>query len=369
MALILAGIDEAGYGPTLGPLCVGLAVFRMDIATGEGVPDLWTCLERVVCREPGRGGKRDSKGRIAVGDSKELKLSNSAKTVHPLIHLERAVLAFASALGGLEAPPPHDIALLSLLGSTLGKTEAEAGWHPSGQTVAARHHHTCYGGEPISLPLAQSLGELAIACSILRGGLHGAGVSIERLEAITMGERDYNAIVSETQNKSETTIAAFGTHLRSVWRHCCNPCEHQSDSPAHRVGVVCDRLGGRASYTAMLERELKDACVEVVEESDRRSRYIITAKPNCPPRRMGVCFLTESERSHLPVALASMTAKYVRELAMLRFNRHWSSLYREVNGKDIAPTAGYATDARRWLHEIGADVLGKSDRDALVRIA
>jgi hypothetical protein len=40
-----------------------------------------------------------------------------------------------------------------------------------------------------------------------------------------------------------------------------------------------------------------------------------------------------------------------------------------VHGRDIAPTAGYATDARRWLDEIGDDVLGRADRNTLVRMA
>jgi hypothetical protein len=115
----------------------------------------------------------------------------------------------------------------------------------------------------------------------------------------------------------------------------------------------------------MLERELTGSKVEVIEESPTRSRYVVTA----PGRRMGVAFITESEVAHLPVALASMAAKFVRELAMMRFNDHWNGLFREVHGRDIAPTAGYATDARRWLDEIGDDVLGRADRNTLVRMA
>ena len=40
--LIYAGIDEAGYGPMLGPLCIGGACFRLEHADAQdGPPDLW----------------------------------------------------------------------------------------------------------------------------------------------------------------------------------------------------------------------------------------------------------------------------------------------------------------------------------------
>ena len=57
--------------------------------------------------------------------------------------------------------------------------------------------------------------------------------------------------------------------------------------------------------------------------------------------------MPEAERQHLPVALASMTAKYVRELFMLRFNRFFSRAVPELR-----PTAGYVTDARRFLSDV-----------------
>ena len=51
--------------------------------------------------------------------------------------------------------------------------------------------------------------------------------------------------------------------------------------------------------------------------------------------------------THLPVALASMTAKYLRELAMIRLNR----FFREAL-PEIKPTAGYVQDGRRFLQEV-----------------
>ena len=63
---VYAGIDEAGYGPMLGPLCVGPATFVLEkTLPRRGAPDLWAMLDEVVCR-----AKRDPRQRIAVDDSK-----------------------------------------------------------------------------------------------------------------------------------------------------------------------------------------------------------------------------------------------------------------------------------------------------------
>ena len=51
----------------------------------------------------------------------------------------------------------------------------------------------------------------------------------------------------------------------------------------------------------------------------------------------------------LPTALASMTAKYHRELAMHAFNAFWTT---KLPG--LKPTAGYPNDAKRFREEIAS---------------
>ena len=51
--------------------------------------------------------------------------------------------------------------------------------------------------------------------------------------------------------------------------------------------------------------------------------------------------------SYLPTALASMTAKYLRELSMKAWNKYWCD---QVKG--LRPTAGYPADAKRFKREI-----------------
>lgn len=78
---------------------------------------------------------------------------------------------------------------------------------------------------------------------------------------------------------------------------------------------------------------------------------------------MRVTVQVASERRHLPTALASMTAKYVRELLLMRFQDYWRQ-----HAPDVRPTYGYYGDGRRFLREIEPLFpLLKLERGVLVR--
>jgi hypothetical protein len=63
---------------------------------------------------------------------------------------------------------------------------------------------------------------------------------------------------------------------------------------------------------------------------------------------MRVVFQVNGER-FFPTALASMTAKYLRELSMRAFNDFW-----RAHLPELKPTAGYYRDAWRFKKEIAA---------------
>ena len=104
------------------------------------------------------------------------------------------------------------------------------------------------------------------------------------------------------------------------------------------VLVVADKHGGRNRYEPLLAEAFPDRTVVCLEEGAERSLY-----------RMGNCEIRFQPRAeeHGPVALASMTAKYLRELAMHQFNRFWRE---RIPG--LKPTQGYPLDARRFRAEI-----------------
>ncbi|MBX3387495.1 MAG: hypothetical protein KF768_13075 [Phycisphaeraceae bacterium] len=352
MALFYCGIDEAGYGPLLGPLCVGMTAFRIEgWEEGRPAPDLWSSLSSAVCRKPERGARAMSAlGRIAVDDSKNLKLANSSKTRDPLVHLERGVLTFMRCrAGGTSKGTVEPVSDDAALFRALGLVGAPAVW---------------YGGEPSPCPRACDAGVLGISASMLERTLAGAGVTVEDMACRAIGEREFNRIVEVTGTKAATTERAIGEHLATIWKRWAGAEEHA-------VRVVCDRQGGRTQYGASLARMMNDAgapvVAETLEEGPERSRYELRGKWSdgsaSRDGRMVVMFMSESETHHLPVALASMTAKLVREMFMARFNRFWAARVPELK-----PTAGYRQDGWRWLEDLGP-AASDDERAAMIRRA
>jgi len=332
--LIYAGIDEAGYGPMLGPLTVAMCCWRVSgWHSDHGPPDLWQRLERAVSRSI-----REATSRVAIADSKLLKLPNTSRTQHPLVHLERGVLA-AVGSGGLSVAT--DASLAFHLGASFG----DEPW---------------YGGPDIPLPVGSTEADLAIAVNILRRDLDRAACAVEPLQCRVWNERRFNELVSSHGTKGaviqEACAGLIGPLVDRLLR------EPDRDRVALRI--VCDRQGGRTDYRDLLAR----ATPELEWRLDTRARWGCRYRLVDHALDAAVIFMTEAESQHLPVALASMTAKYVRELAMLRFNRYWCAKMRDAKVAELKPTAGYTTDARRWLND-AREIMTPAERAALVRIA
>ncbi|MEM9702931.1 MAG: hypothetical protein AAF907_10870, partial [Planctomycetota bacterium] len=94
-------------------------------------------------------------------------------------------------------------------------------------------------------------------------------------------------------------------------------------------------------YAAALA-EAFDELPTIVRESAAGSEYTLTAG------RHRIAFRPRNE-AFGPVALASLIAKFTRELLMDRFNAWWTE---HLPG--LKPTAGYPTDAARFRRETAA---------------
>ncbi|MCC6427964.1 MAG: hypothetical protein IT435_14230 [Phycisphaerales bacterium] len=381
MALILAGIDEAGYGPTLGPMCVGLTVWRIEgWERADASPNLWKLLHPYVSRKaPSAARAKRPSAPIAIADSKVLKRPNDGTAIHPLAHLERGVLAalgctrrFAGDGGGPASGMPEDD--LRLLSQLAMEAEQPGGAKPipgsttsdstiPGPAPAAPQVRWCsaaehwYETDATAMPQACRAETLRIGINLLHKALSAASIQILDMRCRIIPESEFNGIVERTRNKSDVTMLAVGEHVRSVERLA-------RQFPGDLVQIVCDRLGGREYYGPGIEQMMPGSRVSRADENAERSRYWVDAGG----RELGMCFQVEAERSHMPVALASMVAKLLRELAMARFNRYWCRRATDLAGIELKPTAGYSTDARRWLVD-AAPFVNQAERVGMVRLA
>ncbi len=299
---LVVGVDEAGYGPLLGPLVVGASVWTV---TPELVgTDLWQPLEGCIARK-----RRKGEWRLPIGDSKQIyQRSGGIGT------LERGVLGLARVCG-----LPCDTAdgLLAALG--VSPTDLSGlPWYADAQLALPRDAKQAASDQL----LAQVGGIMATT-----------GVTCRSLLAEVVAEDRYNRRLMQTRNKASVL-------LEHVLRVIARAVAAAGRGP---VCVVVDRLGGRGHYADVLMAAFPARRLRIVGESAARSVYELTDDDTT-----WTCeFVTGADRQHLPVALASMLAKYVRELLMARFNEYWRRRL-----PDLAPTAGYYTDAQRFLADI-----------------
>ena len=301
----------------LGPLCVAATAFVLRDADGsDGPPNLWDALQNAVCR---RGS--DKKRRIAIDDSKKLKGASSGR-MHPCRHLERGVLA--GLFAAYNTLPESDMALLDLLRAPVPNEP----W---------------YDGEPIALPLCGTADEHRISAAMLARSLENAGIELQHIACETIHPNQINRAAHAHERKSALNLAA-------VFRLADQIRRAYSDQHPR---IIVDRQGGRTAYREQLALAWPHASIRILGETGRVSRYRL----EFPEGPITISFEAESEEAHLPAALASMTAKLVRELHMARLNRFFSHRI-----PDLKPTAGYVQDGRRFVQEVDP-VLRKLELD------
>ncbi|MEO8497121.1 MAG: hypothetical protein ABI614_18775, partial [Planctomycetota bacterium] len=175
-------------------------------------------------------------------------------------------------------------------------------------------------------------------------GLRAANVSLEQVRATALFPERFNELVGRYDSKGAVlSLATLELVRDALARH--------DDS---HVLIQCDKHGGRNRYLAVLQTVFPDERINIISEGRASSVYHWVT----PSRQIEIRFVAKGE-SFLPAALASMTSKYLRELAMKAFNAFWQQQL-----PDLKPTAGYPLDAKRFKAEIEAvrKKLGIHDR-------
>ena len=301
------GTDEAGYGPNLGPLLICATLWESD--TERDPEDLYEPLTGIV-------SPNGRKGAVRIADSK--KVHNKAKPAG----LEKAVFVPAHTIG---IRAEDDLSLWDDFAPIAREQQTELPW---------------YDNTTVRLPLHADFTEIESLAETLSGRFDETGFRLRRILATPVFPKRFNAIVEETGSKG-VLLSNETMRLASTLA---------SEVVEGTIHVVCDKHGGRNKYRPLLEEHFEEAFVEIYEEGRERSHY----RFGSASRRFEFTFRTKAEAC-LPVALASCVAKYLRELAMDRFNLFWQG-----HLPDLKATAGYPVDAKRFLADIEttADGLG-----------
>lgn len=293
------GIDEAGYGPNLGPLVMTAVVAR---GTGFNRPDLWNDLAKQVDRAGGDPNK------LWVDDSKRVYASRR----------------------GLERLEAAAHASLRVCGATCSTLSECLDWLSSG-SQPTHELERWSRGELLPFPRfdpVEILGQLGGDCRLTHTRWR-----VQRVAACVVGPEQFSRLLARHENKAAVHNAIFHELLRDVWL----------SGDASETHVLADKHGGRHYYYPALVRSYPEAWVERGPETAQSSRYTVRYADRC----LQVDFIPRADATDSLVALASLVSKYIRERWMLAFNAFWLEHLPELR-----PTAGYPADAKRYRAQI-----------------
>lgn len=297
---LVVGTDEAGYGPNLGPLVVAASLWR--VAGPLPVVEA-TLADSIAAATAAAGGGRTP-------------LWADSKTIYKppaIAALERGVLAALACATGRLPLNWGDLAALTSLVEDDAASLPERGQRDALRLPTAGHEPACQAAADAARPTLAAAGVTlcGIVCEIVQPGR-------------------FNRLLDRGLNKSDilsqTTLALAAAGLARL----------RTTFPDEPAVIWCDRHGGRKRYAGVVARAFDCPLVQPISELADRSAY------DLPSLSCRIDFAVGGE-ARGPVAVASMTAKYLRELSMQAFNAFWRD-----RAPDLEPTAGYPVDAARW---------------------
>jgi hypothetical protein len=319
MGLII-GVDEAGYGPNLGPLVITATVWEVPGDPHEF--DFWRELRSVICN---RAPRATQPGAVSKDESTAL-AAVAVRRRAGRLHVADSKQVYSPARG----LAPLETSVLSLLGlqaahTTLGDLWRQLCTHPP--SVDCCEPWFRQDGLALKLPYLADESEIAGFVGRVQRQFEKVGLRLRCVATdIVLTER-FNGLTESLGNKASALSRTSLELLYRAW-------DPDRDGPAL---VIADKHGGRSYYQALLA-DVFGVLPMCLNEGLERSRY-----------RLGeseLRFEARAER-YLPVAVASMVSKYVRELSMEAFNRFW-----QQHVPDIEPTKGYPGDAWRFRRQV-----------------
>jgi len=296
------GIDEAGFGPILGPLVVSSTAFTVPEHLMKS--NMWRVLHKSVYKK-----KKHLAGRLLITDSKKA-YNRRAGTRH----LNRTVLSF---LRCIDINPSNIGGLLKIL---CPDSLARLGTYPWYRNTADAR-------------LAFHEADISIASDVLKDDMKAAGIKFLGFNSSCLDVGHFNELVTVAKNKSSVLFTAISGLIIKAF-------ENFGNEP---LQIVIDRQGGRVRYRKILQRMFDQMDLKILYESPKKSSYELKSDS----RTMRLHFIVGADMAFLPVSLASMVSKFIRELLIENINSYFT-----CRCSDLKPTAGYWKDGERFIKDL-----------------
>lgn len=317
---LFIGVDEAGYGPNLGPLLIGGSAWVVPAEITESNLCKLLAAEQ-FCTAPWS----PNCDHVPLGDSKKLYQSTSG-----LRTLELGLLSMLATTGStveVTSGKPHKLDKLVESLSPLTSANDVA----ITKSVAAPWYLNL---AEFSVPVSEATEpEIARLGNLAEHRLQKHGIELVAVHAMVIDEAKFNRQVLQYDSKGKLLSLVTFEMVNSLL----------DTAPELPAEIYCDRQGGRKNYMPLLLEWMPESWFIETQQSRERCSYRTTSG-----RELDIHFSVGGD-SFPPTALASMVAKYLRERLMESFNLYWSQ---QISG--IKPTAGYPQDAIRFRKSIEA---------------
>ncbi len=315
---VLVGIDEAGFGPLLGPLVVSSAAYSLDRHPPD--TDLWQLLNKSVA-----GSRKHLAGRLLIADSKKVYSKSLG-----IKHLQRTVLACLKSLG--QEPATLHQLLMHLCPDCLPRL-SNYPWYRQTETY----------------PLNMDQADIAIASNVFKDDLTSNNIKLLNLKSCCLDVACYNKMVRSVKNKANVLFTATSVLIKHAFENFAGD----------GLQIIVDRQGGRVHYRKILQRMFGDMHLTILTQSPACSSYELRAGS----KKMRLHFVVGADDRFLPTSLASMASKYIRELLVDNINRYFTA-----HCASLKPTAGYWKDGLRFIDELKKYLPNlQYDTDLLIR--
>lgn len=391
-SIYVVGTDEAGYGPNLGPLVVGASSWRLDALDAPFADANWrksflqdATQERADAAEPTPPVKKRGKKKQAIASGPTLfdltddapkpvdaefdaafvqraldRLNDSLapicsrKGVFPLVDSKK--LYASKSLATLERSfwLAQAIRKRRPIRDASSFARATREFDLDLDDYAPPWERDVDFPTPVD-PKSGDVAELANLAQAVEAQFDAARVALLDVLVRRVHPTPFNRLLDRLGLKSDL-IADVTTSL--AVEALARVLSFEPNASTALFVLLCDKLGGRDRYGAVLTARFPDARRQTVVESREVGIYRLEAERARgrdgrlvefgAPLALEIRFTAKGE-SNVPTALASICAKYFRELSMVPFNDYWR---RATSNESLRPTAGYPVDALRFRADV-----------------